>query len=97
MSIYWIYKQEDKRNVISKLKDEQGYRCAYCKNKFNKNNRATIDHVVPISKGGSNHLGNLVAACAGCNRKKGSMIIEPKIRPGSLDYENEPAYKESQK
>ncbi len=32
---------------------------------------AEIDHLVPLSKGGSNDLYNLVVACRGCNREKG--------------------------
>lgn len=30
----------------------------------------TIDHKVPVSKGGSNKLSNLVGACAFCNHDK---------------------------
>lgn len=30
----------------------------------------TVDHVVPVSKGGDSSLGNLVAACRPCNRAK---------------------------
>lgn len=35
-------------------------------------NSFTIDHVVPLSRGGSNDIANLVPACEGCNRKKGA-------------------------
>lgn len=35
-------------------------------------NRATVDHVVPKSKGGSNRIDNLVTACARCNTAKGN-------------------------
>jgi 5-methylcytosine-specific restriction endonuclease McrA len=31
---------------------------------------ATLDHVVPLSKGGTNSADNLVLACQSCNRKK---------------------------
>src|SRR5690606_3199367 len=31
-----------------------------------------IDHSIPISKSGSNHLNNLYPACIPCNRKKGN-------------------------
>jgi len=30
----------------------------------------TIDHIVPISEGGTSELGNLALACFHCNRKK---------------------------
>lgn len=34
-----------------------------------------IDHLWPVSKGGSNYSANLVASCAKCNLLKGSKII----------------------
>jgi len=39
----------------------------------------TIDHIVPISQGGSNDLENLALACFHCNRKKyvKSSAIDP--------------------
>lgn len=43
-----------------------GYRCAYCGAAA-----ATIDHVLPRSRGGSNCWQNTVAACYGCNQRKG--------------------------
>lgn len=33
---------------------------------------ATIDHVIPISNGGTNALSNLVLACSKCNSRKGT-------------------------
>lgn len=33
----------------------------------------TLDHVQPLSRGGDNSAGNLVAACAVCNARKGAM------------------------
>lgn len=39
--------------------------CAYCDAKA-----TTFDHVVPLSRGGSNDIENLVPACLGCNSAK---------------------------
>lgn len=36
-------------------------------------NSLTIDHVVPLSRGGSNHLGNLAVCCYQCNQLKGNL------------------------
>jgi 5-methylcytosine-specific restriction endonuclease McrA len=32
---------------------------------------ATVDHVVPLARGGTDHPSNLVVACRPCNMKKG--------------------------
>jgi 5-methylcytosine-specific restriction endonuclease McrA len=40
--------------------------CIYCEATEN----LTIDHVVPISKGGENTLENVVPACSSCNNQK---------------------------
>jgi 5-methylcytosine-specific restriction endonuclease McrA len=41
-------------------------RCGYCPDQA-----STIDHVVPRSRGGRNTWTNTVAACNGCNQRKG--------------------------
>lgn len=42
--------------------------CAYC----GCSGDLEIEHVVPISKGGQHHLGNIVPACTRCNSSKRS-------------------------
>jgi len=46
-----------------------GY-CLFCGSK----NKLTIDHITPISKGGSNNEENLQCLCWKCNIKKGTKI-----------------------
>jgi len=43
--------------------------CHYCGMKF-KSLELTMDHVVPISRGGKSTKGNLVPCCKECNNKK---------------------------
>lgn len=40
--------------------------CSYCEAK----KPMTVDHFLPISKGGTNALGNIVPACSSCNSSK---------------------------
>lgn len=47
-----------------------GRKCAYCRTSGTKKNPITRDHIVPISKGGTNSARNLVPACKSCNSKK---------------------------
>ena len=48
-------------------------RCVYCASLLDFR-LATIDHVLPLAKGGAHAPGNLVVACAPCNRMKGDML-----------------------
>lgn len=36
----------------------------------------TIDHVVPLSKGGADELVNMISACWECNQAKGAKSLE---------------------
>ena len=47
----------------------QGGICHYCGQKVGRV-QLTMDHVVPISRGGKSKKGNLVPACKECNNKK---------------------------
>ena len=49
------------------------FTCRYCRSDENK---LTIDHVVPVSLGGSDAPDNLVAACRDCNSGKSSSTID---------------------
>lgn len=42
--------------------------CYYC----GKKDKMTLDHVIPLSKGGLHEKANLVAACSHCNTSKGN-------------------------
>ncbi len=43
--------------------------CYYCQGNVGRTN-LTMDHVVPLSRGGKSRKGNLVPACKPCNNKK---------------------------
>jgi len=43
--------------------------CHYCKNKF-KPSELTMDHIVPLSRGGRSVKGNIVPCCKNCNNEK---------------------------
>lgn len=51
--------------------------CWYCRISLvlagHEPNRATKDHLTPLSRGGSDEIGNIVPACIDCNRAKGEM------------------------
>lgn len=49
--------------------------CQYCYNKFSEK-KLTIDHVIPLSKGGRHEWTNVVTACSQCNNRKGDKSPE---------------------
>jgi 5-methylcytosine-specific restriction endonuclease McrA len=54
-----------------------GYSCQYCgrhRGTLRGREFLTKDHVVPISRGGGNDWGNVVAACSPCNNRKGNRL-----------------------
>lgn len=46
----------------------QGFKCAYCSAVIKK--KYHMDHIIPVSRGGSNMRSNLQATCASCNLSK---------------------------
>jgi 5-methylcytosine-specific restriction endonuclease McrA len=66
------------------LRDE--YTCLYCDKDVNRNS-ATLDHVIPLSKGGKTDWLNIVTSCGHCNSTKGNNTnMKPKYKPYRPDY-----------
>ena len=51
-----------------------GFKCVYC-GKAPPQSELHIDHIIPVSRGGTNATKNLVAACAECNHGKRDRLI----------------------
>ena len=43
--------------------------CFYCNSELSENEK-TVDHKIPVSRGGTNAMNNLVICCHSCNSKK---------------------------
>lgn len=65
-----------------RLFDNQYGLCIYCNDpmilKYSRElrkhpKRATIEHIIPSSEGGSNSLNNMVCSCSSCNSRRGSI------------------------
>lgn len=71
-----------KTNVF--LRDQ--YTCLYCSTQIN-NTTGTLDHVLPMSKGGKTTWDNIATACSPCNAKKeDKMHMKPAYKPYKPGY-----------
>lgn len=61
-------------NQRIKLNQKQGGLCAYCDLPFTEMDPATLDHIVPKSRGGSNKIRNKALVHSSCNQMKGDLI-----------------------
>lgn len=52
--------------------EAQGWRCHWCGADCKENYH--VDHIQPLSKGGSNRIENICIACPTCNLKKGASL-----------------------
>ena len=55
------------RSVRDEILARDHWQCQYCGGPAQH-----VDHAVPVAHGGTDHEANLVAACRGCNLRKGT-------------------------
>lgn len=63
---------------IATLFERDGTGCFYCRCELTEET-ATLEHVIPLARGGTNHLSNMVLACGPCNREAGHMTVREKL------------------
>ena len=61
------------RRRAHRMKIEQPW-CTYCGSPATEGNPLTIDHVIPLTRGGTNQRENLTVACYRCNRTKSDAV-----------------------
>jgi hypothetical protein len=62
-------------DLREELFDRDGWRCQYCADRVTEET-VTLDHLVPVSKGGTNEPENLVTTCLICNSLKSGRTYE---------------------
>lgn len=63
-------------NVRRRL-HQKNPRCDWCKKEL-EFEASTLDHIIPLSKGGSNRADNLCLSCVACNRARGNSTKAPR-------------------
>ena len=73
------YKGAKSRKWESAVRRGEKPSCHWCGGEFESRSDATADHVIPLSKGGSNGDDNIVLACRSCNTKRGNKVTANEI------------------
>jgi 5-methylcytosine-specific restriction endonuclease McrA len=60
---------------VQYLKEIQGFKCLMCK-RPEPAIKLTLDHIVPLSKGGGNGIGNCQMLCKSCNSSKNDNYLD---------------------
>lgn len=58
--------------IAARVIGREGRRCTYC---GDTDGPFDLDHIYPVSRGGTNDPSNLTLACAACNRSKGAKTL----------------------
>lgn len=74
---------EDKRMSIL---EKTGCKCARC-GKLLSLKSMTVEHIVPVSKGGTNEDINLIALCYNCNQDKKNFVVSPRAYYNYIPYD----------
>ena len=57
------------KKILKKLLAKYLFKCVYCSGTEN----LTVDHIKPVSRGGSDEINNLQILCKSCNSSKGAL------------------------
>lgn len=70
---------------VKRQYDRQKGKCYYCGKKLGTGKNAYhVDHIIPLSRGGSNDISNLVIACPQCNVSKQDKLLHEWLEGGRL-------------
>lgn len=70
---------DERAEIVATLIDRDGRQCFYCPNSI-ASGLETIEHLVPVTSGGPDHLANLALAHRHCNELAGVLSVFEKIK-----------------
>ncbi len=59
-----------RKQLVVEWFEKGGIDCGICLRPIENVNQLTVDHIIPLSKGGSNYIFNLQPLCKSCNSSK---------------------------
>jgi 5-methylcytosine-specific restriction protein A len=96
----WITIQKDEKHIARErakareLRKSQWWQnklnegiCHYCGKKF-PHDELTMDHIVPVARGGKSSKGNVVPCCKACNNAKKYLTPVEKLMQGKASENN---------
>ena len=72
--------------LLLKLYEIQNHNCPYCSN--NMKDDIHIDHLIPLSKNGSNEVHNLILCCSSCNLRKSDKELDVWLEGCNIGYDD---------
>lgn len=71
-----------KKGFVKSLKNKGQRYCGYCGIDTNdESSKATADHIIPLSRGGTDNENNVVLSCLSCNKQKRTFLWLQKYDP----------------
>lgn len=58
------------------LSEKFNHKCCYCGIEQGQGRKFEVEHIIPVSRGGTNRVSNLAWSCHDCNQEKDSMTAE---------------------
>lgn len=82
------FAQEQRNRITKKVRfavlQRDNFTCQYC-GAHGPGVVLEVDHIIPISKGGTSDMDNLITACFDCNRGKGDATLDSTDRDSTHD------------
>lgn len=77
-AVHRVNRKSKKNLRYEALVERDGNGCFYCGKPLGVE-EATVEHLIPIATGGTNHQGNLALACFLCNSAAGTLPVRAKL------------------
>jgi HNH endonuclease len=71
-----VERTKSRREIVEILVERDGYACYLCDDPYDETDGPTIEHVIPLARGGTWDMDNLKLAHRLCNQRKGDRMFD---------------------